>query len=370
MLRYFFAFVVLVHGLIHIMGFTKAFNLADIEQLTQDISRPAGLFWLAAGLLFILTVVLYLIQVDSWWIISLPAILISQSLIIMSWQDAKFGTIVNIIVLGVTVIALGQWSFKQVTMNTVREMLPDEIGQPNMITAETIQDLPPVVQRWLKQSNVVGNEQSVTVHLTQQGEMRTKPGGSWIPFTAEQWFTPVEPGFVWLANVRAAPGVHLSGRDVFMNGDGHMLIKLLSLVPVVNSVGDEINQGTLLRYLGEVNWFPSGALSEYIQWEQLDSTSVKATMTYKGVTDTGIFRFTEDGDLASYQAKRFYERKEGPTLEDWLIEMDPESFKEFQGVRIGTKSTVTWRLEEGDYTWLKLEITDIEYNQVTSKNIQ
>ena len=49
MLRYFFAFVMLAHGLIHLMGFTKAFGFADIEQLTQDISRPAGLFWLSAG---------------------------------------------------------------------------------------------------------------------------------------------------------------------------------------------------------------------------------------------------------------------------------------------------------------------------------
>ena len=369
MLRYFFAFVMLVHGFIHFMGFIKAFGFADIEQLTQDISRSAGLFWLVAGILFLLTVLLYLMNIDSWWMISLPAIIISQALIIMSWQDAKFGTVVNIIILGVAIIALGQWSFRQVTMNTVREMLPDEIGKPEMITDETIQELPPVIQQWLRKTNVVGRERTVTVHLTQQGEMKTNPDGNWIPFTAEQWFTPREPGFVWLANVKAAPGVHLSGRDVFMDGQGHMLIKLLSLVPVVNSTGDEINQGTLLRYLGEVNWFPSGAVSEFIQWEQLDSISAKATMTYKGVTDSGIFRFTEDGDLASYQAKRFYERKEGATLEDWLIEMDPESFVEIDGVRIGTKSTVTWRLDEGDYTWLKLEITDIEYNQVTSENI-
>ncbi len=34
--------IILVHGLIHLMGFAKAFDLGDMSQLTQPVSRPAG----------------------------------------------------------------------------------------------------------------------------------------------------------------------------------------------------------------------------------------------------------------------------------------------------------------------------------------
>ncbi|MCB0617044.1 MAG: hypothetical protein KDC75_27195, partial [Phaeodactylibacter sp.] len=55
MLRYLFVFIVFVHGLIHLLGFLKAFQLSEVSQLTQDISRPAGILWLVAMILFLAT---------------------------------------------------------------------------------------------------------------------------------------------------------------------------------------------------------------------------------------------------------------------------------------------------------------------------
>ncbi|MDN5330561.1 MAG: hypothetical protein PWP35_2348 [Bacteroidales bacterium] len=36
-----------------------------------------------------------------------------------------------------------------------------------------------------------------------------------------------------------------------------MLIKVNSLIPVVNEKGNKLDEGTLQRYLGEIVWFPS-----------------------------------------------------------------------------------------------------------------
>lgn len=90
--------VILVHGLIHLLGFVKAYELASVEQLTEDISKLAGLIWLIASVLFMVTVYLSFTQHNVWWIVGLAAVIISQVLIILSWNDAKFGTIANIII--------------------------------------------------------------------------------------------------------------------------------------------------------------------------------------------------------------------------------------------------------------------------------
>ena len=37
--------LLLLHGIIHFMGFAKSFELASIEQLTKVISKPFGIFW-------------------------------------------------------------------------------------------------------------------------------------------------------------------------------------------------------------------------------------------------------------------------------------------------------------------------------------
>ena len=78
----------------------------------------------------------------------------------------------------------------------------------------------------------------------------------------------------------------------------------------------------------------------------LDSASAKATMHYGDITASGIFSFSTEGDLISFEAQRYYERKEGATLETWLIKAD--EYHDFEGVRIPFESTVTWKLKTGE----------------------
>ena len=92
-----FAIFMTIHGLIHLLGFLKAFQLAEIKDFKQPISKRAGIFWMITSILVISAVNLYLAG-NSYYIgLGFTAILISQILIISSWQDAKFGTIPNII---------------------------------------------------------------------------------------------------------------------------------------------------------------------------------------------------------------------------------------------------------------------------------
>jgi hypothetical protein len=364
MMKEIFASIVIIHGLIHSMGFLKAFQLAEINQLTQDIPRPIGLLWLISALLFIAVAAIFLLNNDWWWMIAVPALVLSQLLIIRYWQDAKYGTIANVIILVGIVIGYGAWSFNTMAKNEIETFVAPAASEKKVVTKEMLSGLPPIVQKWLERSNVIGKENSYSVHLEQIGKMRTTLDGNWMPVEAEQWFKTEKPGFIWIADVKFAPGIHFAGRDKYENGKGHMLIKLLSLIPVADAKGTETDQGAMVRYLVEIVWFPSAALNDYIQWEQIDSTTAKATMTYGGITASGLFKFDANGDVISFEAKRYYDRKGGATLEDWFIQIEPNGYKEFEGVRIPARSAVTWKLKEGDFTWYKLEIADIYYNQI------
>ena len=43
MLKYLFAFIMLIHGFIHFMGFAKAYNYGNITQISKQISKPCGI---------------------------------------------------------------------------------------------------------------------------------------------------------------------------------------------------------------------------------------------------------------------------------------------------------------------------------------
>jgi len=140
-----------------------------------------------------------------------------------------------------------------------------------------------------------------------------------------------------------------------------MTIKLLSLFPVVDSKNNErINTGALQRYLGEMVWFPSAALSPYVTWEQVGEHAARATMSVGGTTDAGTFYFNEAGEVIRYSAMRYRGDDETAERRAWII--DVLQTREMAGLRIPTKMDVTWKLDEGDWTWLQLEVTDIAYN--------
>ena len=364
MKRIIFIIIIGFHGLIHLMGFVKAFNFAETKELTQPISKFLGLIWLLALLLFISALIQYLIKNEFWWLTAIIGILVSQTLIITFWQDAKFGTIPNVIILLVSIIAFAEFSFNLNVSREIDKMFSkNTIKDHSTITTKMITHLPAPIQRWISHSGLIGKERIYAVRLKQKALMKMKPEQEkWTNAYAEQYFMIDKPAFIWKVNLQMMPFLDISGRDKFFGGKGEMLIKILSLFPVVNSRDNEkISTGTIQRYLGEIVWFPSAALSPYITWEKIDDYSAKASMTYKGTTGTGVFYFDEKGNFVKYIAQRYLESEDDAILREWIVTASESRI--MNGINIPVKLASTWKLENGYWTWLKLEITDIEYNK-------
>ncbi|NMC42087.1 MAG: hypothetical protein GYA43_13110 [Bacteroidales bacterium] len=365
MSRLIFAFIVLIHGLIHLLGFVKEYKLAPVKQvagivLPGGMAKVIGLLWLVACLLFAFSAVAFVIKKDWWWIIGITGVVLSQVLIIMYWHDARFGTIVNVIVLAGCILSYGSWNFQRIWKKDLDSILLERVANQHYTSPEKITGLPLVVQKWLGHSNIAGDRDIQNVYMKQEGVMLSKPEGKWMPFKAEEYFAVGKPGFIWIADVKAASLVRMAGRDLYENGKGHMLIRLYSLIPVVDSKGEKIDQGSMLRYLGEIIWFPVAALSPYIHWEPVDSTQARATMTYGGISATGVFRFNTEGEVVSFESMRYFDRRDGATLEHWFISAG--GYKEFGGMRVPSEATVTWKMKDGDFTWLKLKVTAVKYS--------
>jgi hypothetical protein len=91
--------IIVGHGLIHFMGFARSFGLAELPQLTQPIPRSIGALWLVGGLLLLAAAALVVWAPGVWWIAGLGAALLSQAVIALFWHDARFGTVVNALIL-------------------------------------------------------------------------------------------------------------------------------------------------------------------------------------------------------------------------------------------------------------------------------
>ncbi|HOR85465.1 MAG TPA: hypothetical protein PLL98_03155 [Bacillota bacterium] len=239
--------------------------------------------------------------------------------------------------------------------------ITDIESKKETVSKADLEGLPLCVQKWLESSQVVGKERIRTVRLKQEGLLRTKEGQPWMPTEAEQYFAINKPGFVWKARIKAAPLIYIMGRDKYYEGKGDMLIKLLSLITLVDAKGEELDQGALLRYLAEMIWFPSAALSDYIKWEEIDSNSAKATMSYGGIKASGVFLFNEKYEVVNFVAQRYMETNGQYSLETWSPIV--KEYKDFNGIKVPSKAEVMWKLKTGDFKWYQFETTDIEYNK-------
>jgi hypothetical protein len=351
------SFLVL-HGLVHLIGVWAGFGWSEVDGLMGAISPAEGAAWLMAASLFVIGGVMYAASSSYWWMVTAAGIAISQPLIVMHWQDAWAGTIPNMVLFGACILGFAAWQFGNQVDQQLENLRTTDVTSETTISASQLDGLPHPVRTWLESSGVVGQQRPAELRLHQTGRMRTEPSGDWMSVQANQYIRIDQPGYVWGASVRAGPLIYLSGRDTYIDGEGRMLIKLLSLVPVVDSTGAEIDQGSLVRYLAEMVWYPSAALEEYITWRAVDETTARAEMDYKDVSADATFEFTPEGKIRRITADRYYDRPQGATMETWVITIPPDSYEAIDGIRVPTEASVTWELDK-PFTWYELTVTEL-----------
>ena len=115
-----------------------------------------------------------------------------------------------------------------------------------------------------------------------------------------------------------------------------------------------------LRYLSEIVWFPSAALSDEISWEAIDERSARATMRHAGVAASAVFAFDERGRVASLTADRYMSVEGGARLEKWFIPVT--EWRTVRGIELPVRGNAVWKLAGGDFDYYRWEILDVEVN--------
>jgi hypothetical protein len=350
-MRYLLAALLVGHGLLHLLGFQRG--------------KAVGAVWTIACLALLVAAALLLVRQDRWWMVAAAALVGSQALIVSSWTTARAGSFLNLALAIPVVAAAAEARFAQQSRAAVEQLLSHApSAPPSLVTADELAPLPPPVRRWLEASGVVGRERAQVVRLHQRGEMRTAPDQPWMHAEAEQFFTVDEPGFVWTVSV-TMKGLPVVGRDSYQEGRGHMLISVAGLHAVVDARGPEIDQGTLLRFLGEIIWFPSAALAPYLRWEPIDDHSARAIMSWRGVEAKGVFTFDDQGRAVNMSARRYKSDGGSASLERW--EVPSHDWNRLSGVLMPVRGTALWKLGAGDLEYYRWEITDVQYNRTISE---
>ncbi len=365
-MKYLLIVIVAVHGLIHLMGFAKAFNLASFEQLRVPISQPLGLLWLAAALLFVLSAILLVVAPDRWWAPALGAVVISQVVIITSWSDARFGTIANLIVLVPAVIAaLGHapWSYRAQYAHDVAAGLATPLPRVAPVTEADLAHLPPIVQQYLRFTGVVGRPRVANYRLHFHGALRNGPDSAWMPMEADQQSFVVPAERLFLVDARMF-GIPTSAYHRYIGPNATFEVTVASLLKVVDARGPEMDRSeTVTLFNDMVLLAPATLIDPAIIWEELDPLTVRATFTNAGNTIAAVLSFDTNGALTNFVTDDRSRTLDGKTYEHVRWSTPVSGWRTVNGYRL-PDGEARWQLPAGEFAYGRFTVVDVAYNVV------
>ncbi len=354
------AFVTLlsIHGLIHLMGFLKAFGFAEIPQLSQNFSKPEGLLWLVVALAFVTVGVLFLMKNNLWFWIAIGAVILSEVLIIMNWQDAKFGSIANVIVLFIAIIAIAGWNFERQYKQDVSQSFENVTISEEIVSEKDIENLPVPIQKYLKYVGVLGKPKIETAKAIFKGEMREK-GKDWFAFTSEQYNFFENPTRLFFMKA-IFKGLPTQGYHFYKDEEASMLIKLLSVFPVVDIIEPEMFKTETVTYFNDMCLFaPAALIDERIEWQTIDDRSVKATYTNKKATISAILYFNEKDQLINFISE---DRMEVNSNQSVPFSTPVTKYGTINGYNLPIAADAVYQFPDGDFVYGKFYLLDVQYN--------
>jgi hypothetical protein len=234
-----------------------------------------------------------------------------------------------------------------------------EEGTVRKVSPEMLQRLPEPVQRYMNFTGVLGKPWIHSARLRQTGRFRLGVDRPWMPMRAQQTFHTHPPAFTWDAHFKLFGLPLLRARDRYASGHGHMYGKIARIFTVFDARGEELDQGTMMRYLSEMIWFPIAYLGENIRWEAVDDESARVTFTDGGRSVSGQMYFDAEGRPINFTAMRYYEKQGRYTLEAWSTPIT--DYAERSGLNLPVRGRAMWHLDSGAFPYVDLEIGTVEY---------
>lgn len=357
--KYIFLFIILVHGLIHCFGFAKAFTDADLSQLTSPISKPIGLVWLLAAILFVLAAVLFLFKLDFWSTIALLAVLLSQAVIIMGWQDAKWGTIANCLILIIAIIHWGNSRFEKSWRKDVEaQQERQQTAAADTLTQKDIKHLPPPVQAYLRYVGVLDKPKVHSMRVGMNVEMR-EMGKDFFHAVSEQYNFFDEPTRLFFMKASMF-GLPVYGYHHYINGKAVMDIRFAGLFSVVKKAGPVMDRAETVTLFNDMCLMaPATLIDKRIQWEMIDSTTVKAVFTNHSISIKAVLYFNEQGQLVNFVSN---DRTEINTMQQIPFSTPVHGYKNIHGFNLFEKGDGVWTYPDGPFVYGKFTLKDIAYN--------
>lgn len=369
-LRWSVAILVICHGLVHLLGAAKGLGWADVSTLGRPVGHAQGFMWLVATVLMVLTGVLVAVGRPTWWwLVATMAVVLSQAMIVTAWSDAKAGTIANVVVLVLAVYgfaSLGPVGFRAEWHRDAAAIAGPTTPSVDVITESDLAALPEPLVKYLHRAGAVGRPRVENFYAEVSGRIRNGADDEWMPFTGQQFNTfGSDPRRLFFISATKA-FLPVDILHVYEGGSATMRGRLLSLVPIVDASGPEMDRSETVTVFNDLVLFAPGALLDApVSWTPVDDLNVRGDFTVGSETVTAELTFDGSGDIVDFTSEdRSRVSRNGKSFTTMRWHTPVGDRREFDGRRVVVEGDGKWYAPdpEGHYTYIEFRVDDIVYN--------
>lgn len=355
-----------LHGAIHLLGFVKGLGLAAVPQLQLAISTRVGVAWLVAALLLIGSSVLVFVAPRVWWMVALPGVLLSQLLIIGAWQDAKFGTLANVVLLVPLVIVIADLRPSSLRSRFTRDsalLLAAEKSThtPVLVTEADLAPYPQQLQRYLRRAGVVGKPRVQNVRLTFTAQMRNDAKSPWMESTATQYEFYDPPARLFFMQASRS-GVPFDVFHRYVGTEATFQVRIAGLIPMVNESGPLMTRSETVTLFNDMCLLAPGSLiGAPVTWTVVDDATLRARYSNAGHTIEAVLTFDASGDIQNFVSQDRGKEVNGEQLvTPW--DTPVSAYATFDGVRIVSQAEARYEENGEQSAYGRFTITGAEFN--------
>lgn len=278
-----------------------------------------------------------------------------------------------IIVLGVLLIVVGLiivWfhisysPIKKKFIKDINRLIAENYVLTNgeVFTEEDFSHLPVAIQKYIKSCGYIGTKKMSYLKIDyrdinfMQGE--NGPALS-IDYTQYNFVNkPCRMAFI----DSSIYGIPFQGYDFYQDGKGGMKGVIAKAITLFNQTGKDMDKACLATFLSESLFIPSILLENYVIFEEINDFEVKATITYEGITASGIFTFNKQYEMISFTTK-----DRAVTNADGTMEYVPWSAlcSEYKvgenGIKLPMKLQAVWNYPDRDFIYFYGVISEALY---------
>ena len=363
MSKYIVIILIYIHSILHLLGFSKGYKLFEINKLSREINKTEAWCWLIVAVLFMFTALLYSVKKKLWWMTAFIAVIFSQTLIILNWEDAKYGSIINIFILIIAILAYTHWSFYSSFNDEVKSNISQKTFKPEEILSESdISHLPELIKKYIHYTGVIGKPKVNNFKIEFSGNIRKNNESNWMPFTSIQYnfLETTTRLFFMKAKMKHLP---VTGFHCFRNGKASMDIRLFSLFTVQYQSGKEMEISETVTFFNDMCCMaPASLIDKRIKWLETNGNKIKASFTNNDITITSWLYFNDAGELIDFISNDRY-----AVTEEIILRKNPwstplKNYKLINERKLPTSAQTIYKYENEDFCYGNFNLLTAEYN--------